>query len=946
MAELQLQLTEPCLILPGASPNEAVAEPRNDGDSLRPSSGSGSSSTLINLIKQRPRLSSSISQFSNLCPAEGPVQFPAEAEETFPSMVELGSGKTSMIRGFVVLHVSQAINLNRLSIKFSGSTHTGSESAALAPSGNSTILIAEEYTITDASLISAETNPRAPPYSSNSSTSLNPSSSRGHSLFSLHLSQTESSEPNSGRGTVTPVGADRPLSGASINNHCNVKASAHTFQNSIVQPPEERGRRPRSASNPRSSLFLGASVSNYFHRRSRSASSLDKRTTIPLEIDTQIGTSAERSSFVMVNKLQEPDDLFPMYQDSVFHDMLANQYKLLSEEGFISNEQSKSPSYEAHYHNPLSPNSVANIDPKAVAESLSTTIKTPSKNKSQNGDRNRNSSTSFKNSIAQFVGAFKVKRSSSLSNPLNLRKVTTTNAPRKNGPCSADPIRSYRPHSTICQPSKEVCKRSGDAKTGADLAPGNSNSFGLQRFGWGRSSSRRRSSSVSKANTLKKAELKNSKSEVKDVISPPILASDEHTSARTDSSATEDPFRVSHSSLSTMNVPELPKASLLKPGVYKYPVVVPVPNHLPPSMTCKHGSISYSLEARLTYQDVQDSTLLTTHQQMSIDLVDPMAGSPSLNPSCRLQLSGEEDAVNEVYSSYSGVNIERTWEDQLYYQIRMDSRKFLIGGKIGFEIQFNPLSRMKIYKFQADIEEKTQYFMDHEKQYLRHCDSQSFNLVKLEQTSPIVIIKKDADDKFAASKLRASDVPLLPIISSDALFVSKSPLLPHIQVSPTGRANGNGSDLCKSDAVSELSSWSDQSGPWNLRFDLRLPGCHSSSKTSEGDKNTEKGPKGLNFTCQHSKSPIVVKHYLRLRMRVERGDDVALDKRGRRKKYDIILSSPIQILSCQCKPYSLPAYASSDPTDMTEILSIFREINAAKENSTPSLQCNCIARVE
>jgi hypothetical protein len=430
-------------------------------------------------------------------------------------------------------------------------------------------------------------------------------------------------------------------------------------------------------------------------------------------MDTPIGTSAERSSFVMVNKLQEPDDLFPMYQDSVFHDMLANQYKLLSEEGFISNEQSKSPSYEAHYHNPLSPNSVA-TDPKGVAELR--TIKTPFKNKPQNGDRNRNSSTSFKNSIAQFVGAFKVKRSSSLSNPLNLRKVTTTNAPRKNGACSADPVRSYRPHSTICQPSKEVCKRSGDAKTGADLAPGNSNSFVLHRFGWGRSSSRRRSSSVSKANTLKKAEPKSSKSEVKEVGSSPIPASDEHTSARTDSSANEDPFGVSHSSSSTMNVPELPKASLLKPGVYKYPVVVPVPNHLPPSMTCKHGSISYSLEARLTYQDVQDSTLLTTHQQMSIDLVDPMAGSPSLNPSCRVQLSGEEDAVNEVYSSYSGVNIERTWEDQLYYQIRMDSRKFLVGGKIGFEIQFNPLSRMKIYKFQADIEEKVCFFFS--KRYL------------------------------------------------------------------------------------------------------------------------------------------------------------------------------------------------------------------------------------
>ncbi|POW14471.1 hypothetical protein PSTT_02865, partial [Puccinia striiformis] len=858
-----------------ASTNEAITEPRSNGDISRPSLASHTSSTLLNLIKQRPRLNSSISQFSNLWPSSVP---PGAGEETFPSMIELGSGKTSMIRGFVVLHVSQAINLNRLSIKFSGTTHTtGPESAVLVPSGNSTILIAEEYTITDANLISAETNPRAPPYSSHSGRQLNPGASGGHSLFSLHLSQAKDSEPQaqSVRETAAADQAGRASSDTLIT-HYNVKTRAPTFQNSI-QPLEERGRRPRSISNPRSSLSLGTSVSHYFHRRSHSANSLHKRATIPLEVDMQTDSSVERSSFVMVNKLQEAEDLFPMYQDSAFHDMLANQYNLLSEDDFISNEQLKSPAYEAHYQAPLSPESIGK-NYTTVAD-LST-IRTPSKTKFQNNDRNR-SSTLFKNGIAQFMGALKLKRSSSLSNSLNLRKVTTINASRKAGP----PLAS--------QPSKDVCKRGDDTRE-------SSSTFGLQRFGWGRSSSKRRSFSLCKVDSLKKAGPQTNKSEVKEAVSSPIAALTEELGIKRDSLVHEDPFGVSNSSPCTMHVPELPKTTLLKPGIYKYPVVVPVPNHLPPSMTCKHGSISYSLEARLTYQDVQDSTSLTTHQQIPIDLVDPMAGGPSLNPSSRLQLSGEEDAVNEVYSSYSGVNIERTWEDQLYYQIRMDTRKFLVGGKIGFEIQFNPLSRMKIYKFQADIEEKTQYFMDHEKQYLRHCDSQSFNLIKLEQTSPIVLIKKEAEDKFVASKLRASDVPLLPIISADPLFVTKSPLLPHIQVNPSGESDGHGAGTRKSGAISELSSWSDQS----------------------------------------------VKHYLRLRMRVERGDDLALDKRGRRKKYDIILSSPIQILSCQCKPYSLPAYASSDPTDMTEILSIFKEINATKENSTPSLQCNCIARVE
>ncbi|PLW13265.1 hypothetical protein PCANC_18944 [Puccinia coronata f. sp. avenae] len=931
MVALQIHLTEPCLILPGAVPNETVAQPRNEGESMRPSLGSDTSPALINLMKQRPRLDSSISQFSDLWPASLSAEFPGRSEEAFPSTVELGSGKTSMIRGFVVLHVSQAINLNRLSIKFSGSTHTtGPESLPMVPSGNSTILIAEEYTITDASLVSSETTVRAPPYSSDFTTLPGPSL--------LHLSQEEKIERNlvqgaRGAGTATPRRAEGTSSA-----HTNLKISEQNFQNS-TQSLEGSSRRPRSITSRRRSLSLGGrSVSHYFHRRSHSACSLDNRTTIPLEVDTQTGTSTARSSYVMVNKSQGEEELFPMYQDSAFHDMLAKQYNLLSEEDLTPNEQSQSPSYEAHYHSPVS---LPSIGKDSMGAARLATIKIPPKNKLPNSDQNR-SSPSFKKSLAQFMGALKLKRSSSSSSTsLNLRKVTSASASKRNVP-SAESPRLCRPHSTIGPLiKKETSRSSSGGKNGPNIAGENSSSFGLQRLGWGRSNSRRRSFCLHKTNSTKKTDLRRNKSEVKEVKSSPNAASNKKKSFKQGSLASDDPFGVSQSS-NTMNVPELPKATLLKPGVYKYPVVVPVPNHLPPSMACKHGSISYSLEARMTYQDPQDSTLLTTHQQIPIALVDPVAGSPSLNPSYRLHHSGEEDAVNEVYSTYSGVNIERTWEDQLYYQIRMDTRKFLVGGKIGFEIQFNPLSRMKIYRFQADIEEKTQYFMDHEKQYLRHCESHSFNLTKLEQTSPIVVIKKEADDKFGASKLRASDVPLLPIISSDPIFVTKSPLLPYIQVDSAGRSEVNR----RSDAISELSGWSEQSGPWKLRFDLRLPGCHSSYKATAGEKHLEKSPRGLNFTCQHSKSPIIVKHYLKLRMRVERGDDQALDKRGRRKKYDIILSSPIQILSCQCKPYSLPAYASSDPTDMTEILSIFKEINAAKENSTPSLQCNCIARVE
>jgi hypothetical protein len=57
-----------------------------------------------------------------------------------------------------------------------------------------------------------------------------------------------------------------------------------------------------------------------------------------------------------------------------------------------------------------------------------------------------------------------------------------------------------------------------------------------------------------------------------------------------------------------------------------------------------------------------------------------------------------------------------------------------------------------------------------------------------------------------------------------------------------------------------------------------------------------------------------VQHWLKVTIRVERGDDQALDSKGRRKQFDIIIETPLKMLDCRVNTQynSLPSYDRVD----------------------------------
>lgn len=103
-------------------------------------------------------------------------------------------------------------------------------------------------------------------------------------------------------------------------------------------------------------------------------------------------------------------------------------------------------------------------------------------------------------------------------------------------------------------------------------------------------------------------------------------------------------------------------------------------------------------------------------------------------------------------------------------------------------------------------------------------------------------------------------------------------------------------------------------GPWTLHVDLKIP--HSEAckfhynRSQASDENPDYFGRefggGLHFTNKHRRSNMSVTHYLKVILRVERGDDQAVDpKTGKRRLFDIVIQMPIHILSVSVASFYL-----------------------------------------
>ncbi|CDZ97111.1 Thioredoxin binding protein TBP-2/VDUP1 [Phaffia rhodozyma] len=222
---------------------------------------------------------------------------------------------------------------------------------------------------------------------------------------------------------------------------------------------------------------------------------------------------------------------------------------------------------------------------------------------------------------------------------------------------------------------------------------------------------------------------------------------------------------------------------------------------------------------------------------------------------------GEDDTDES-----ENVIVERQWEDQLRYLVALSGKSFPIGGSIPLSLRLMPFEKMKIYRISVMLEEKIDYFA-HDKKVARHEAVRRHQLLALKHLNA-----------------HKAPVPLLPIDDKASDALQTSPL-----ASMVVAAGETGTD--EDDALSSLLN---PTGPWLMDQMLQVPDTHSK----------------LHFTTKHAQTNMTVAHCLKVVFRVERGDDKAIDSKGKRKQFDIIIETPITILDSRCNIQytSLPKY--------------------------------------
>ncbi|KAI9454606.1 hypothetical protein F5148DRAFT_423904 [Russula earlei] len=273
-------------------------------------------------------------------------------------------------------------------------------------------------------------------------------------------------------------------------------------------------------------------------------------------------------------------------------------------------------------------------------------------------------------------------------------------------------------------------------------------------------------------------------------------------------------------------------------GTYTFPIFFEIPSHMPASLECNGGSVSWKLVAKAQRPGVFTSNLTATREVQVVSI------------------PAEVDA-----EMIGDVVIERPWEDQLQYLFKVSKKVFTIGGSFDIKMIFMPLAKIRLYKLAVDIEERVNSYVG------------GVNMTRTVNTV-IHLISLQNDDETK---------PLLPLSSRDPLAYENSPLA---ALRPLG-AN-------PSEQVSQLLG----PGPWPVRAKLYLP----------ADCDV------LHATSRSRESSVHVTHALRFTMRISRGDDAGVDpKTGKTKLFEIVVRTPVHILSCYARAEytALPRYSET-----------------------------------
>jgi len=332
-------------------------------------------------------------------------------------------------------------------------------------------------------------------------------------------------------------------------------------------------------------------------------------------------------------------------------------------------------------------------------------------------------------------------------------------------------------------------------------------------------------------------------------------------------------------------------SNLNSSGTYTYPVSYAIPANSSPTLVCTHGSVTWLLRATVHRPGTFTPKIVATREVLVI---------------C-CPTGDDNDGTGSIV-------VERHWDQQLQYLILVSGRSFYIGGRLPIMFTLVPLAKVKIHQIHVFIEG------------VADCLGLFLLITNMPSVLSLLPLAERIDYYTRMTRIVRTD-PLTRIVLLSLKDTGKvpRPILPleseHEDVFKT-------SPLCAltqpEDDISEVASSYMGPGPWTLTSNLKLPAsCRR-----------------MQITYKNRRSNIAITHLLTCVIRVERGDDLHIDpKTGKRRLFDIIARTPIQILSvrpfllsflngsvhtvnqCRCNPEwtSLPPYLESLDSDSSII---------------------------
>ncbi|KAI6117983.1 hypothetical protein F5141DRAFT_1095198 [Pisolithus sp. B1] len=358
-------------------------------------------------------------------------------------------------------------------------------------------------------------------------------------------------------------------------------------------------------------------------------------------------------------------------------------------------------------------------------------------------------------------------------------------------------------------------------------------------------------------------------------------------------------------------------------GTYTYPIVFPLPPHLPPTYRLPWASLSYTLRAVVHRPGAFTSKMTCTKSFIVISapaVSTSEGGGSSGDPgpvsverlwegklgyaielSGRLLISGAGDDVGCAPSTRGGSNVGGSGIDldgaaegdradlvslRTVNSVEEPQVRIPADGTILLSLTLAPLEKIKVWRIAAFIDERVTYLCNG----VGNARDDTLHRVVLWSVEDAQSSHDDGresvhtpggKDKAKETAKAPEPIPILPT----PLSPHRSPLVPYL------RPGADPSDLIGP-------------GPYNLSTVLSIPGCGNA-------------PKGrlITFSIRHRDAGVRVEHTLRILMRVERmeqnhhstSDNVGDDKKNR--LFDIAVQVPVVVLSCRALEWqSLPRY--------------------------------------